>query len=52
MMDQVPMIPLWYGAKWFQYRTARATGWPSEQNPYAAPSDNLLIITSLKPAGS
>ncbi len=50
MVDEVPMIPLWYGAKWFQYRTARAVGWPSEDNPYAAPGDNLLIITNLKPA--
>ncbi|MGQ5261147.1 ABC transporter substrate-binding protein [Micromonospora sp. ZYX-F-536] len=52
MTEQVPVIPLWYGAKWFQYRTAKATGWPNEQNPYAAPSDNLLIITSLQPAGT
>ncbi|ROT28190.1 ABC transporter substrate-binding protein [Micromonospora sp. HM5-17] len=52
MMDQVPMIPLWYGAKWFQYRTKKAVGWPNEKNPYAAPSDNLLIITNLRPAGS
>jgi peptide/nickel transport system substrate-binding protein len=52
MVDQVPMIPLWYGAKWFQYRTKKAVGWPNEKNPYAAPSDNLLIITNLRPAGS
>ncbi|GAA3732286.1 ABC transporter substrate-binding protein [Plantactinospora mayteni] len=52
MMDQVPMIPLWYGAKWFQYRTKKAVGWPSEENPYANPGDNLLIITNLRPAGS
>ncbi|WP_237105899.1 ABC transporter substrate-binding protein [Nonomuraea sp. MG754425] len=50
MMDQVPVIPLWYGAKWFQYRTAKAVGWPSEQDPYAAPGDDLLIITRLRPA--
>jgi peptide/nickel transport system substrate-binding protein len=52
MVDQVPMIPLWYGAKWFQYRTAKAEGWPNEQNPYAAPGDNLLIITNLRPVGT
>ncbi|MER7442614.1 ABC transporter substrate-binding protein [Micromonospora avicenniae] len=52
MMEQVPVIPLWYGAKWFQYRTTKAVGWPSEDDPYAAPSDNLLIITNLKPAGA
>jgi peptide/nickel transport system substrate-binding protein len=52
MMDQVPNIPLWYGAKWFQYRTARASGWPNEKDPYAASSDALLVITRLRPAGS
>ncbi|MFI9555686.1 ABC transporter substrate-binding protein [Nonomuraea endophytica] len=50
MMEQVPVIPLWYGAKWFQYQTDKAVGWPDAKNPYAAPSDNLLIITNLKPA--
>jgi peptide/nickel transport system substrate-binding protein len=50
-MDEVPNIPLWYGAKWFQYRTARVTGWPDEKNPYASVSDVLLIITRLRPAG-
>lgn len=50
MVDQVPMIPLWYGAKWFQYSTRKATGWPNEKDPYASPSDNLLIITHLRPA--
>ncbi|MFB9236522.1 ABC transporter substrate-binding protein [Plantactinospora siamensis] len=50
MVDQVPVIPLWYGARWFQYRTTRAVGWPNEQDPYAIPTDNLLIITHLKPA--
>ena len=52
MMDQVPMIPLWYGAKWFQYSTRKATGWPTEKDPYGAPGDNLLIITHLRPATS
>ncbi|MFF5176238.1 ABC transporter substrate-binding protein [Micromonospora sp. NPDC000089] len=52
MMTEVPVIPLWYGGVWFQYRTKNAVGWPNEQDPYAAPRDNLLIITHLKPAGS
>jgi peptide/nickel transport system substrate-binding protein len=52
MMEQVPNIPLWYGAKWFQYRTERATGWPNEKDPYAASSDTLLIATRWQPAGS
>ncbi len=52
MMEDVPNIPLWYGAKWFQYRTARASGWPSAEDPYAVSTDVLLIITRLQPAGS
>ncbi|GAA0909485.1 ABC transporter substrate-binding protein [Virgisporangium aurantiacum] len=51
MMEQVPVIPLWYGARWFQYSTKKATGWPNEKDPYGMPTDNLLWITNLKPAG-
>jgi peptide/nickel transport system substrate-binding protein len=50
MVDDMPTIPLWYGAVWFQYSTKRADGWPNEQNPYAKPGDGLLIITNLKPS--
>lgn len=50
MMDKVPFIPLWYGGKWFEYSTANAIGWPNADDPYAAPSNNHLIFTSLKPA--
>ena len=50
MVEQVPTIPLWYGARWFQYRTKNAVGWPSAKNPYAAPGDQLKIMTQLKPA--
>jgi peptide/nickel transport system substrate-binding protein len=52
MMEQVPMIPLWYGARWFQYSTKKMDGWPNEDNQYAGPGDNLLWITNLKPSGS
>ena len=50
MMNDVPMIPIWYGAKWFQYDTTRAVGWPNAKNPYAAGGDNLIILTHLRPA--
>lgn len=50
MMDQVPFVPLWYGGKWFEYNTKNATGWPSAEDPYAAPENNRLIYTSLTPA--
>jgi len=44
-----PTIPLWYGAHWFEYSTKHATGWPNQQNTYAGPTDNLLIVTHLQP---
>ena len=49
MVDQFPVVPLWYGAKWFQYRSEKAVGWPSEKDPYAGPGDGLLIMTKLRP---
>lgn len=50
LTTQFPTVALWYGAHWFQYSTKRAVGWPNEQNPYALTTDNLLIITHLKPS--
>ena len=50
MMNQVPMIPIWYGAKWFQYDTTKAEGWPNEKDPYSAGGDNLVVLTHLVPA--
>ncbi|HSE70256.1 MAG TPA: ABC transporter substrate-binding protein [Nocardioidaceae bacterium] len=50
MVDEAPVIPVWYGAKWFQYSTQKAVGWPNAEDPYAGPADNLLIITNLRPA--
>jgi peptide/nickel transport system substrate-binding protein len=50
MYDEKPYIPMWYGASWFEYSTKRAVGWPSEANPYAKPSNMLIILTHLTPA--
>ena len=50
LMDKFPTIALWYGAHWFEYSTKHAIGWPNERNPYAGPTDSLLIITHLRPA--
>lgn len=47
MVTKVPFIPLWYGPQWFEYRTTKAVGWPNAENPYAGPSDRLLILLSL-----
>lgn len=54
MVDQLPVIPLLGSADWYQYRTAKYTGWPSAENLYAMgmPSrfpDNLLVLTHLVP---
>jgi len=49
MMEKVPVVPLWYGAKWFEYRTEKAVGWPSEDNPYAGSGDHFEIIKHLRP---
>ncbi|PJJ72880.1 peptide/nickel transport system substrate-binding protein [Diaminobutyricimonas aerilata] len=51
MMDEVPFVPIWYGANWFEYSTRNAEGWPNEDDPFARPTDNLLILTNLQPAG-
>lgn len=50
MVTQYPIIPLWYGAVWFEYRTEKATGWPSEKDPYASPNNGELILIHLQPA--
>jgi peptide/nickel transport system substrate-binding protein len=51
MMNDVPMIPIWYGAKWFQYDTTKAVGWPNAQDPYADGGNGLVVLTHLRPAG-
>jgi peptide/nickel transport system substrate-binding protein len=38
MVEQVPSIPLVYGAIWYEYNTTHFTGWPDQNNPYAMPA--------------
>jgi peptide/nickel transport system substrate-binding protein len=38
MVDQVPSIPLVYGATWYEYTTSRFVGWPDQAHPYAVPA--------------
>lgn len=48
MMTQYPVTSLIYAPTRLIYRTDKATGWPSEQDPYANPSDDrLLVLTRL-----
>lgn len=53
MYQQVPVIPLFYGATWSEYSTKYFTGWPSAKNPYASPApygqSPLLVMTHLRP---
>lgn len=52
MIDKVPFVPLWYGARWFQYNTSRVEGWPNAEDSYAGASDNTIIFKRLTPAES
>ena len=56
MVEQVPSIPLVYGANWNEYSTAHFTGWPSADNPYALPApfsypDSEITVLHLHPVG-
>jgi len=55
MVEQLPAIPLVYGATWYEYNTSRFTGWPDASNPYAMPApyavpDAAIVALNLKPA--
>lgn len=43
MMTQYPVIPILYAPARSIYRTDHAVGWPSEQDPYCNPQDNIQI---------
>ena len=48
MMTKFPVTSLIYAPARIIYRTDHAVGWPSEQNAYANPSDDrLLVMTRL-----
>ena len=56
METRVPgVIPLLEGSDWQEHSTARFTGWPSADNPYALPApfdapDEEITILHLAPA--
>jgi len=50
--ENIPFIPLFSNATWFQYSTAKFVGWPSEKDPYVQPvfysgGNRNLIINNL-----
>ncbi len=52
---QAPVIPLVYGAAWYEFSTRNYTGWPTQADPYTAPSlptYMLATLLHLKPASS
>jgi peptide/nickel transport system substrate-binding protein len=52
---QAPVIPLLYGAAWYEYSTKNYTGWPTSSNQYNNPVPNdpyiLATVLHLKPVG-
>ena len=52
---QAPVIPLLYGAAWYEYSTKHYTGWPTQTNQYNNPVPNspfiLYTVLHLKPVG-
>lgn len=57
-VKNAPSLPLFPGPDWYEYSTARFTGFPSKENPYApgplysAPMislNALLVFTSIQP---
>jgi peptide/nickel transport system substrate-binding protein len=55
MVEQLPTIPLIYGATWYEYSTAHFVGWPDQQHPYAMPApyaypDEEIVVLNLHQA--
>ncbi len=55
MVEQLPSIPLVYGATWYEYSSRNFTGWPDANNAYASPApfdfpDAEVVALNLTPA--
>jgi ABC-type dipeptide transport system, periplasmic component len=55
MVEQLPSIPLVYGATWYEYSSAKFSGWPTADNAYASPApfdfpDAEIVALNLKSA--
>ncbi|GHO47871.1 ABC transporter substrate-binding protein [Ktedonospora formicarum] len=53
MVEQIPSIPLVYGATWYEYNTSNFSGWPDKDNAYASPApfdfpDAEIVALNLK----
>lgn len=54
MAEQLPSIPLVYGATWYEYNDANYTGWPTASNAYVFPAPyqavaQSIVLTHLRP---
>lgn len=54
MVNDLPVIPLYYATDWGLYTTTHFTGWPSPSNPYEIASSydtpmNEIVLLHLKP---
>jgi peptide/nickel transport system substrate-binding protein len=38
LVEQVPVMPLFYGETWYEYTTKHYTGWPDKDNQYNSPA--------------
>ncbi len=52
MLEDVPVVPVVEGVAWYQYNTKNFAGWPTQQDPYAAPApwnlpDWEIVLTRL-----
>jgi peptide/nickel transport system substrate-binding protein len=55
MVEQLPSIPLVYGATWYEYSSRHFSGWPTASNGYASPApfdypDAEIVALNLTPA--
>src|SRR6266571_955898 len=44
LSTQAPVIPLLYGAAWYEYNTKNYTGWPTSSNQYMNPVPNAPYL--------
>ncbi len=48
MLNQVPVVLMYYGGSWGLFSTKNFTGWPSASNPYTLPTNyNYSLLTVL-----
>jgi len=55
-VEKLPILPLYNGPAWFEYRTTNYVGWPTKDNPYAVGApwqapDIEQVVLHLSPTG-